>query len=147
MSLLHQMTLKRARNRQSMRRAAAVVEFALLLPFLLIIFVTTVDLARSFYNVQVISDCARAAALFATNTDLSDRTSYESAGDFALKCVEELKPPPTIFFKMGIDSDNHDYVEATVSQDFTLICPLFFQSNYRLSRTARARIYPVELED
>lgn len=134
-------------NGRPTRNAAAAVELALLLPFLLIIFVTTVDLARSFYNVQVISDCARTAALFAANTDLSDRTSYETSGDFAIKCAEGLNPPPTISITTVTDSSTQDYVEATVSQKFQLICPLFFNSSYTLSRTARARIYPVELEE
>ena len=74
------------------RRGAAVVEFALVLPLLLIIFVAAVDFARVFYNAQVLTDCARTAALFAANPDLADRTSYESVVELAQSCVADLAP-------------------------------------------------------
>lgn len=129
------------------RRAAAVVELALVLPLLLIIFVVAVDFARVFYNAQVITDCARTAALFSANPDLADRTAHESAVDLALKCAEDLNPRPSITITHGTDSLSQAFVEATVSQTFKLICPLVFQSEYVINRTARARLYPAALEE
>lgn len=129
------------------RRAAAAVEFAILLPFLLIIFVAAVDFARVFYNAQVITNCARTAAQFAANPDLADKTSYESVIDLARKCVADLDPQPSISITNGTDSLSHEYVEATVSQTFTLVCPFVFQSQYQISRTARAQLHPSALEN
>ncbi len=128
------------------RKGAAVVEFALVLPLLLIIFVAAVDFARVFYNAQVLTDCARTAALFAANPDLADRTSYETVVELAQTCVADLDPPPTFSFTSGTDSQSHAYVEATVSQSFTLICPFVFESKYQIKRTARAYLYPAALE-
>ena len=127
------------------RKAAAVVEFALALPLLLIIFVAAVDFARVFYNAQILTDCARTAALFAANPDLADRTSYESVIDLARTCVTDLNPQPTFSFTSGTDSQSRAYVEATVSQSFTLICPFVFRSQYQISRTARAHLYPAAM--
>lgn len=127
------------------RHGAAVVEFALVLPLLLIIFVAAVDFARVFYNAQVLTDCARTAALFAANPDLADRTSYESVVELAQACVADLDPQPTFSFTSGTDSQSHAYVEATVSQSFTLVCPFVFQSKYQITRTARAYLYPSAL--
>ncbi len=127
------------------RKAAAVVEFAVVLPVLLIIFVAAVDFARVFYNAQVLTDCARTAALFAANPDLAHRTSYESVVDLARTCVADLDPQPTFSFTNGTDTQSRAYVEATVSQSFTLICPFVFQSRYQISRTARAHLYPAAI--
>ena len=127
------------------RKAAAVVEFAVVLPLLLIIFVAAVDFARVFYNAQVLTDCARTAALFAANPDLAHRTSYESVVDLARTCVADLNPQPTFSFTNGTDTQSRAYVEATVSQSFTLICPFVFQSKYQISRTARAHLYPAAI--
>ncbi len=135
----------RENNPLETRRAAAVVEFALVLPVLLIIFVAAVDFARVFYNTQVLTDCARTAAQFAANPDLADRTSYESVVDLARTCVADLDPQPTFAFATGTDSQSRAYVEVTVSQPFTLICPFVFQSRYQLSRTARAHLYPAAM--
>lgn len=129
------------------RKGAAVVEFALVLPLLLIIFVAAVDFARVFYNAQILTDCARTAALFAANPDLADRTSYETAVELARTCVADLDPPPTFSFSSGTNSQSHAYVEATVSQSFSLICPFVFESKYQISRTARAYLYPAALEN
>lgn len=128
------------------RSATAVVELALILPLLLIIFVAAVDFARVFYNAQVITDCARTAALFSANPDLAERTSHESASELALECAKDLVPLPTITITRGTDNLSQAYVEATVSQIFTLICPLTFQSKYIITRTARARLYPAALD-
>ena len=134
-------------NLSRLRRAAAVVELALVLPLLLIILVVAVDFARVFYNAQVITDCARTAALFSANPDLADRTEHESAVDLALKCAEDLNPRPTITITHGTDSLSQAFVEATVSQTFRLIGPLVFQSEFVITRTARARLYPSALEN
>lgn len=129
------------------KAGAAAVELALVLPFLLTVFVVSVDFARVFYSAQVIADCARTAALFAANPDLADKTSHESAQALALQYVKDLKPQPTVTFTTGTDCQSHRYVEVTVSHNFRLICPFAFRSNYQLTRSARARLFPAALEE
>lgn len=134
-------------SRPALRKAAAAVELAMLLPFLLIIFVAAVDFGRVFYNAQVITDCARTTALFVANPDLSDQTVHESAMDLAMQYVKDLKPQPSVNITTGVDGLSHAYVEVTVSQDFALISPLAFRSHYNLARTARARLYPAAIDE
>ncbi len=129
------------------RRAVAVVELALVLPLLLIILVVAVDFARFFYNAQVITDCARTAALFSANPDLADKVPHETAVDLALKCAQDLRPQPNIEIVRGKDNLSQEYFDATVTQTVTLVFPLAFQSQYVISRTARARLHPSALED
>lgn len=123
------------------------MELALVLPFLLTIFVVSVDFARVFYTAQVIADCARTTALFAANPDLADKTSYETPLALGLQYAKDLQPQPTISFANGTDGESNKYVEVTVSQDFKLICPFLFQSHYNITRTARARLFPSALEE
>ncbi len=124
------------------RCGVAAVELALVMPLLLLLSVISVDFARGYYNAQVISDSARSAALFAANTDLSDMTSLNSATEMALKCAQGLKPLPTVTITTGVDSDDRDYVEVTVSQQFPLVSPFIFNSHYPIQRTSRARLFP-----
>ena len=129
------------------RNAVAVVELALVLPLLLILFVVAVDFARVFYNAQVITDCARTAALFASNPDLSDKLTYTDAAELALQCAQDLKPLPSVTISRGKDSLAQEYVEAVVTQQFALCFPLTFQRTFLITRTARARLHPSALED
>ncbi len=129
------------------RGAVAVLELALVLPLLLIIFVAAVDFARVFYSAQVIADCARTAALYSANPDLADKTGYESAVDLALICAADLDPQPTITIARGKNSLSQEYVEAIVTQRFKLVFPFVFNSEYQITRTARARLYPAALEE
>ena len=135
------------RRRMTKRTGAAVVEFALVLPLLLLLFVAAVDFARVYYNTQVIADCARAAALYAANPDLADRTTYESTAEMALAGAADLDPSPTVAVTNGTDELGNQYVEVAVSQPFKLICPCVFPAQFNLTRTARARLYPAALEE
>ena len=143
--LLNRWTVGQVRAVRS-RQGIAVVELALALPLLLLVFVITVDFARAFYNAQVVTDCARSTAVFASNPDVSDKTSYESAVEFGMKCGEGLEPPPSIAIRQVTDGEIH-YVDVTVTQDFQLILPFVFKSQYKLSHTARSRLYPSAVED
>ena len=127
------------------RKAVAVVELALVLPLLLILFVIAVDFSRVFYNAQVITDCARTAALFASNPDLSDKIAYEDATELALQCAQDLKPLPTVTISRGQDSLSQEYVEAVVTQQFELSFPVMLQRTFLITRTARARLHPSAL--
>src|SRR5688500_15354232 len=50
------------------RRGAALVEMAIVLPFLTFAFLVALDYCRAFYTVQTVQNCAYAAALYASGT-------------------------------------------------------------------------------
>lgn len=135
----------RKRNAAEARTALAVVELALVLPLLLLLFVIAVDFARVFYNAQVITDCARTAAMFASNPDLSDKLSFEDAAELALECAQDLRPLPTITISHGTDNLSQEYVDAVVTQQFNLSVPLMLQRTFLITRSARARLHPSAL--
>src|SRR5262249_38652771 len=52
-------------QRRAVRRGAAAVELAVLLPFLAFLFVIAVDWSRIFYYSMTVTNCARNGALWA----------------------------------------------------------------------------------
>src|SRR5438270_11392137 len=74
--------LQPARNRvRERRRAAAIVELALLLPFLALLFAAAADFGRVFYYYVTVTNCARSGALYASidATHAADSTGIQSA--------------------------------------------------------------------
>lgn len=59
--------LQRKRSAQPPRRGATVVELALVLPFLMFLFVIAIDYARVFYYGVILENCARNGAYYASN--------------------------------------------------------------------------------
>jgi Flp pilus assembly protein TadG len=59
--------VQRKRSASSSRRGATAVEFALVLPFLMFLFVLAIDYARVFYYGIILENCARNGAYFASN--------------------------------------------------------------------------------
>ncbi len=81
-------------------RAAAVVELALLLPFLMLLLVLAVDYARMFYFGVTVENCARNGAYFASNYPnnshiYTDLYGYTSLNDAILRDASNLSPQPT----------------------------------------------------
>jgi Flp pilus assembly protein TadG len=114
------------------RRAAAAVEFALLAPFLVFLFVIAVDWARVFYYSTAVKNCARNGALYMSLQQSAKTTTspYTDSGYVnlyvnaanpvtaaALADASDLKPTPTVTSATGSDS-NGSYVEVTVSYTF-----------------------------
>ena len=54
-------------RRGQRRRGSAAVEFALLLPFIAFLYVAGTDFARVFYYSQMIENCARNGAIYASD--------------------------------------------------------------------------------
>ncbi len=75
------------RNRQSQRRpAAATVELAVLLPFLVFLAVIATDWARLLYHTITIEACARNGAIYASDADYASKAPY---ADFAQAALAE----------------------------------------------------------
>ena len=117
------------------RRAAAAVEFAVLAPFLVFLFVIAVDWARVFYYSIAVKNCARNGALYmslqqSAKTTTSPYTDsgivnlYANSADpvtaAALADASDLTPTPTVTSTTGTDSYG-PYVEVTVSYTFQTV--------------------------
>ena len=117
------------------RRAAAAVEFALLAPFLVFLFVIAVDWARVFYYSIAVKNCARNGALYMSLQQSAKTTTspYTDSGIVnlyvnsanpvtaaALADAPDLTPTPTVTSTTGSDSWGA-YVEVTVSYPFQTV--------------------------
>lgn len=123
-----------------------MVELALALPLLLVLFAFAVDFARAYYSAQVVTDAARAGAFFAANPDLAGRTDYVSVEEAVVAACGGLQPPPTVVVREGVSTRGHECVEVTVTYPFRLLTPLIArQSTVSITRTVRARLYPSAL--
>jgi Flp pilus assembly protein TadG len=143
------------------RPGAAAVEFAVLLPFLVFMFVIAVDWARIFYYSIAVENCARNGALFMSQqqsaktvaspyTDSGMVNLYVTAKDpvtaAALADAPDLTPTPTVTSTTGSDS-NGTYVEVTVSYPFQTMSGLSFLNflvpqSTDVTRTVRMYVPP-----
>jgi Flp pilus assembly protein TadG len=86
------MRIQTAANR---RRGAAVAEMAILLPFVVFLFLVAVDFCRVFYCTQTIQGCAEAGALYASGIAQSapGTTPTDAAKQAAVAEGTMLNPP------------------------------------------------------
>src|SRR4029077_17550677 len=87
----------------SPRPGAATVELAVLLPFLVFLFVLAVDWARVFYYSVIITNSARQGALYAGDPLAQSQSPYTSVSDAALADASDLQPSPTVTTNSGVD--------------------------------------------
>jgi Flp pilus assembly protein TadG len=128
------MSCLRKRTRE-LRGGVAVVEFAVLLPFILFMFVIAVDWARVFYYSIAVTNCARNGALYMSQQQSATTTSapYTDSGYVnlyvnsaspvtaaALADAPDLTPAPTVSSTSGSDYYG-PYVEVTVSYPFQTV--------------------------
>lgn len=128
-------------QRRRRRRAAAAVEFAAVLPVLLIVFVMAVDFARAYYFAQLVADCARNGAMFEAHPDLIDRTPYLTASEAALAGAGNINPKPQVTVAHKVDSMGKPYAEVKVDFTFKRACNFFVFGDVKLSHTSRCRIF------
>jgi Flp pilus assembly protein TadG len=132
------------RNRVSHERtAAATVELAVLLPVIFFLFVITVDFARIFYYSQVIQNCARQGALYASDPKAPAANLYSNLQQAALADAPSLNPQPTVTSTTGKDQTGNSYVSVTVTWPFQTVTGFpGIPSNVTLSRTVQMRAAP-----
>jgi Flp pilus assembly protein TadG len=127
----------------AVRRAVAAVELAILLPFLMLVFVVGIDFARVFYSCVTLTNCARNGALYGSTDPIhaADTASIQAA---ALVDASNLSPAPTVTSTTGTDADGHPCVQVTVSWTFQLLTNyLGIPSSYKVSRTVQMRVAAV----
>jgi Flp pilus assembly protein TadG len=135
-----------------LRRAAASAELALLLPFLMFAFIAAFDFARVFYYSLTITNCARAGAVYGSQspTFAADTANIKAA---ALADASSLSPAATVDDpETGTDSAGNPYIKVTVHYSFTTIGLYPSASNpftlsgfsdpLTLTRTVQMRVAP-----
>src|SRR5262245_49516945 len=70
-------------GRTPCRRGAAAVEAAILLPFLLFLFLVAVDYCRLFYFSQVVTNCARNGAAYLSDPVIAAQSPYPTVQEAA----------------------------------------------------------------
>jgi Flp pilus assembly protein TadG len=135
------MTMRNRANHP--RRGSAAVELAVLLPFLAFLFVIAVDFARVFYYSQVVENCARQGALYASDPKAPANNLYSSVQQAALADAQGLNPQPTVTSGSGTDGAGNAYVTVTVTWQFRTITGFpGVPTNVNLSRTVQMRTAP-----
>ena len=125
------------------RHGAAAVELALLLPFLILMFVVSVDYARIFYYTQVVENCARNGAFYLSDPKAPANNLYSGVQQAALADAGGLNPQPTVSSSSGTDASGNPYVSATVAWQFKTISGYPGVSNsVNISRTVQMRQAP-----
>lgn len=102
------------------RHGAAVVELAILLPFLMFIFIIAVDWSRIFYYSVIVTNCARNGAIYAADPYSLNKSPYNNLKQAALADSPNLTPPPNVDTSTGSDTYGN-YVDCTVSYTFKTI--------------------------
>jgi Flp pilus assembly protein TadG len=136
--------LDRSHSRgRGLRRGAAVVELALLLPFLTFLFLVAVDYCRLFYYSQTLASCARNGALYGSDPVATSQSPYADLKSAALADASNLTPAPDVSSTNGTDSGGNPYVEVTVSWTFQTITNYpGIPSTVNLQRKVRMRVSP-----
>src|SRR5262245_49327996 len=125
---------------QPRRRGATVLEFALVLPFLMFLFVIAIDYARVFYYTVILENCARNGAYYASNYPnanylYNDIYGYKNLDEAVFKDAADLFHPgksehsPKYTLSYGTTADGafgtepmaSGYVKVTLSWTFRTI--------------------------
>jgi Flp pilus assembly protein TadG len=108
------------RRRHGRRHGAALLEMAVVLPFLALVFVVALDFSRAFAVTQTVQNCANAGATYAAgNAQPGAATAEDAARDAAVAEGTKLTPPlrrENVAVSTGDTS-----VTVTVTYDFQLI--------------------------
>src|SRR5262245_19838368 len=105
-------TARRTTSRH-FRSGVAVVELAVLLPLLVLLFLITIDFARIFYFSVSLTNCARAGALYACDPITEDESPFPDVPAAALADATNLTSQPTITSSSGTDNLGRQYVAVT----------------------------------
>lgn len=127
---------------RKVRRAAATVELAFVLPLLLFLFVAGMDYARVFQAAVIVSNCARNGALYASDSNVAFSLPYETVEEAVAADASGLTPL-TVSIQEGVDLHGYGWVEVTVKYPFrTVIALTGIASQIDITRRVRMRKLP-----
>lgn len=126
------------------RPAAAAVELAALLPFLMFIAVIATDWARLFFYTITLEACARNGALYAADKVGATTSPYRSVSEAALAEAPSLGVTATVTSSQTTDSNGSAAVIVTVNMPFTTITNFpGVPSSQTLTRSVQMRVAPL----
>ena len=107
-------------RRGESRRGVAAVELAVLLPLLAFLLVIGIDFARVFYHHLTITNAARNAAIWASQST-ANSTNTAGIQAMALRDCSDLSPTPTVTSTTGTGPNGNPYVTVSVTYPFQTI--------------------------
>ena len=132
------------RKTRTGRPGAAVVELAVLLPFLLYLCIIAADWARLMYFTQCVNDCARSGALWASDEEYRMKSRYATVTAAALAESPGLNPTTTVAQTNYTDAGGFPAVAVQVSMAFTTIVDFpGVPHSQTVTRTVRMRVAPL----
>jgi Flp pilus assembly protein TadG len=156
------MKLRNSKLAPPARRGASVVEMALVLPFLMFLFVVAIDYARVFYFGTIVENCARNGAYYASNYPNSnylyndiygyktmDEAVYSDGANLMNPGKPETKPKYKCEYSVKQEGPYNStpvidgYVKVTVTWDFNTVTKYPAVPNtVNLSRSVIMRLAP-----
>ena len=136
---------QRAGRRGRPRRGASTVEMAIVLPFLTLLFLITIDFCRIFYFTITVENCARNGALWACDAFAQSESPYATVteaarADFPQDRRGQLQisdPAPVV------SQDGVSYAQVTCTYPFeTLTRFPGVGGPWTVTRVVRARVVP-----
>ena len=125
------------------RRGAAIVELAILLPLLVFLFLIGTDFARSFYYSLSVANGARNGALYGA-TDPAHATDTAGIQAAALTDLGDLTPTPNVNSTTLTDANGNQYVKVTVTYSFSTITNYpGIPSSFSITQICQMRVLPM----
>jgi Flp pilus assembly protein TadG len=132
-----------SRKVRQLRKGVAAVELAVLLPFLVTLFVIALDWGRIIYYTVTVNNCARNGAMWLVDQYSGVTSPYTNLTDAARADAPNLSPLPSVTDPpaTGTDANGNSYKECTVTYNFKMITNFPGVNNTtRITRTVR--VYP-----
>ena len=126
------------------RPGAAVVELAVLLPFLMFIAVIATDWARLLYFTITVESCARNGALYASDGVTAANSPYASVSQAALAEAPGLSSSAVVTTTATTDSTGAPAVTVRVDMPFTTLTNFPGVPSFQtLTRSVQMRVAPL----
>jgi Flp pilus assembly protein TadG len=126
------------------RPGAAAAEFAILLPFLALLFVAALDFGRVFFVTQTLDQCAYAGALYASGTAWAGSDTGPTAAAKNAACADGTSLDPPLQAEQVDVSLGAGRATVTVHYPFQLLTPVLGPSGViSLQRTVTLNMAPV----